>query len=234
MVSIAENLRSVMERIRAAESRAGKPEGSVTLMGVVKTRTPEQIATLVDAGVTCLGENRIQEAEDHLDALPGVLLSPCRLHFIGRLQSNKARKAVKLFHSIDSIDSEKLVRRADRICGEETLTREVMLEVNTGGEAQKGGIVPKEARELAALVKECPHLTLTGLMTVPPFLENAEACRPYFAELRSLFEAIADDGAGPAFRHLSMGMTHDMEVAVEEGATMVRVGTALFGPRRTP
>ncbi len=232
MESIMERLRFVRQRIDSAAERAGRPPEEVILMGAVKTRNTGEVLDLIDAGVTCLGENKVQEGEAHLCELPGEVRSKCLFHFIGRLQSNKARKALRLFDSIDSLDSPDLLARMERICEEENLRREVLIEVNLGGENQKGGVDPKDLDALADRVMESGRLTLAGLMAVPPFFEDAEESRPYCVRLRGLFEGLARRFDSTSLRQLSMGMTNDLEVAIEEGATLVRVGTALLGPRR--
>lgn len=225
-------VRWIQGRIAAAEARAGREPGSAHLMAAVKSRTPEEIAATVEAGVTLLGENRLQEGEEHLAALPPELRSRCRIHFIGQLQSNKARKALLSFDSLDSVDSLDLAQRLARIAEEEEHPAEILLEVNIGEETQKGGVPPEEALALSRAVFATPHLTLTGLMAVPPISEDPEDSRPHFRAMHQLFRYIRSEHPRPElFRHLSMGMSHDFEVAVEEGATLVRVGTSLFGPR---
>ncbi len=222
----------VRGRIAQAAARAGRSPWDVHLMAAVKTRSAEEIAAVVREGVTFLGENRVQEGEEHLEALEPALRSRCRVHFIGRLQANKVRKAVRAFDSVDSLDSADLARRLDRIAGEEGLCREVMIEVNFG-EEQKGGVPALMALPLVREAFALPNLSLVGLMGVPPLEEEAEASRPHYRALKRLFEEIRAVHPSPAvFRFLSMGMSHDYTVAVEEGATLVRVGTALFGPRR--
>ncbi len=203
-------------------------------MAAVKTRAATEIVAVVKSGVNFLGENRIKEGEEHLSALPPDVRSRCKAHFIGRLQSNKARRALLAFDSLDSVDSPELAKRLSRIAGEENISREVMIEVNCG-EEQKGGAGEKEARALAEFLFLLPNLPLAGLMAVPPFEEDANAARPVFRRLKILFDAIRASHPRPEdFRFLSMGMSQDYAVAVEEGATLVRVGTALFGPRRMP
>lgn len=222
-------VRAVLEE---AARRRGRDPAEVVLMAAVKGRTAEEIGAAARAGVRYFGENRVQEGEDHFRALGGRFFEERRVHFIGRLQANKARRALRLFHSLDSVDSAELARRLSRIAQEENLEREVMLEVNLGEESQKGGVAPEAALDLARTVLSLPNLLLTGLLGVPPYDDDPEASRPHFRRLQSLFEEIR--GLHPrreAFRWLSMGMSHDYEVAVEEGATLVRLGTALFGPR---
>ena len=204
-------------------------------MAAVKTRPPSEIQALASEGVVLIGENRVQEGVEHLEALPPEVRRDLEVHFIGRLQANKARKALLAFRAIDSLDSLSLALRLSRIASEEGLERDVMIEVNLGEESQKGGVAAGELLPLARAVESLPGLKLSGLMGVPPYGENAEASRPFFRRLRELFDEVrrAIPEAG-GFGQLSMGMSHDFAVAVEEGATMVRIGTALFGPRRVP
>ena len=160
--------------------------------------------------------------------------SAARVHFIGRLQANKARKALSAFDSIDSVDDGDLARRLSRVAQEEGLTRDVMIEVNLGEEAQKGGVVFADVPDLAQIINGLPGLRLMGMMGIPPLDNEPEASRPFFKALAALFTRIRQGHPEPqSFTHLSMGMSHDFEVAVEEGATLVRVGTALYGDRRT-
>jgi len=229
---VATRIRLVQGRIAAAEARACREPGSARLMAAVKSRTPEEIAAVVEAGVALLGENRLQEGEEHLAALSPGLRAQCRVHFIGRLQANKARKALLAFDSLDSVDSLDLAERLARIAQEENRQAEILLEVNIGEETQKGGIPPEEALALARVVFATPNLTLTGLMAVPPISDDPEDSRPHFRAMHQLFRYLRSEHPRPeAFCNLSMGMSHDYEVAVEEGATMVRVGTSLFGHR---
>jgi PLP dependent protein len=226
------NVEEVRRRIEQAAIRAGRAPDSVTLMAAVKTRTPEEIREVLSAGVLHLGENRVQEGEEHQAGLPADLKPTYRYHFIGRLQANKARKALLLFDSIDGVDSLDLARRLQRIAEEERISREVMVEVNLGQEPQKGGVAPEDAEALAEFVRTCPNLHLTGLMGVPPLENEPEESRPFFQKLRLLFATLERRFKDPSFRYCSMGMTQDLEVAIEEGSTLVRVGTALFGERR--
>ncbi len=204
-------------------------------MAVVKTRSPEELVGASEEGLVVLGENKVQEGLAHIQAIPREVRRSVRLHFIGRLQANKARKALLCFDSIDSVDGEALARRLSRIAGEEGLERDVMIEVNLGLENQKGGVRREDTLDLAGLLCDLPHLRLTGLMGIPPYSEDPEDSRPYFRALSETFRSVRSELApGDAFRYLSMGMTHDFTVAIEEGATMIRIGTALFGPRRSP
>jgi PLP dependent protein len=230
-LSVEARVEEVRRRIARAAMSTGRDPETVSLMAAIKTRTPDEIRMALEAGITFLGENRVQEGEEHRSGLSESLRPSYRYHFIGRLQANKARKALLLFDSIDSVDSEELATRLQRIAREEDLLRDVMVEVNLGGENQKGGVAPQEATALAETIRSFPNLRLTGIMGVPPLENEPEESRPYFQKLRLLFTTLERRFKDPAFRFCSMGMTHDLEVAVEEGSTMVRVGTALFGER---
>jgi pyridoxal phosphate enzyme (YggS family) len=234
-LDLAERVTAVRKALDAAAERVGRPASSVRLMAAVKTRLPSEIEALASVGVLLIGENRVQEGVRHLEALPLEVRNKLEAHFIGRLQANKARKALLAFQAIDSLDSIPLAERLSRIAREEGLLRDVMIEVNLGEESQKGGVAAGDLFPLARAVQHLPGLKLTGLMGVPPYDENPEASRPYFRRLRELFGEVrrAIPEAGD-FAQLSMGMSHDFVVAVEEGATVVRIGTALFGPRRAP
>ena len=232
--AVEHNVREVLGRIGEAALRSGRKPSDVALMAAVKTRRAEEIEAVVGAGVAFIGENRVQEGEEHIAAISPAVRQRCRVHFIGRLQSNKARKALLAFDSIDSVDSPGLARRLSSIASEESVKRNVMIEVNCG-EEQKGGIRASGARALGELLFTLPGLTLTGLMAVPPIAADPNETRPVFRQLKRLFDEIrACHPAPEVFVFLSMGMSNDYEAAVEEGATLVRAGTALFGQRRTP
>jgi pyridoxal phosphate enzyme (YggS family) len=224
---LASNLASVRDRIAAAERRSGRPAGSVTLIGVVKTLPAEALAAAVALGLTDLGENRVQEAESHQRSVPRAA---ARWHMIGHLQRNKAGRALELFdvfHGIDDLDlANALAQRGAR--SERRVP--VLLEVNVSGESTKFGVSPEGVAGLAAEVERLPALELKGLMTVGAPVERSDQARAGFARLRELRERVARR-LGRPLPELSMGMSGDFEVAVEEGATMVRVGTALFGAR---
>jgi pyridoxal phosphate enzyme (YggS family) len=226
----ADRLADVRSRITRAEARSGRPAGAVTLVGASKTVPAETLVEFVKAGLTDLGENRVQEAEAKmpavLEALPAQTPSPT-WHLIGHLQTNKAKKAVTLFDWIHSIDSPKLADALDRHAAEFGRRPKVLIEVNTAGEASKQGTRPEDAPALVEHVAQLPHLELRGLMTVGP-LDDA---RPAYQALRKLLAAAQQ--AHESLDTLSMGMSGDLEVAIEEGATMVRVGSALFGTRPT-
>ena len=223
-------IEAVQRRIADAAARSGRPAKEITLVAVSKTHPAELVREAIAAGLTDFGENRVQEAESKI---PEVGRDAARWHLIGHLQSNKARRAVELFDWIHSLDSVDLTRRLDRICGE--LNREdlpVLIQVDLGHEATKTGIEEKDLSAVVEAVRECDRLRLMGLMTLPPFFDDAEQARPYFKRLRALRDVLQKDGVfGDRPGELSMGMTHDFEIAIEEGATIVRVGTAIFGER---
>lgn len=223
-------LEGVRERIALSASHSGRRPEEIRLIAVSKTHPAEILRRAIEAGVTDLGENRVQEAEAKI---PEVGLDTVRWHLIGHLQSNKARRAVQLFGLIHSLDSKELALRLNRLCNEEGRPLlEVMIQVDLGGEETKTGVSEAGLPELVQQVAACEHLRLKGLMTLPPFFEDSERVRPYFVGLRQLrdrYKALGAFGDEPG--ELSMGMSNDFEVAVEEGATMVRVGTAIFGQR---
>lgn len=205
----------------------------VTLVAVSKTVEPARIRQAIEAGVRTLGENRIQEAASKIPALEdAVTQNNVEWHLIGHLQSNKARRAVELFSTIQSVDSFKLAARLDAIAGEVGKRLPVFLEVNIGSEKSKAGVAPGEVLPLCEQVSKLTNLELKGLMAVPPFSDDAEAARPFFQKLRQLRDEAQQAGiVGEQFVGLSMGMSNDFEIAIEEGATLVRIGTALFGAR---
>jgi len=230
---VAAKVNEVRRRMAAAAGRAGRAPEDIALMAAVKSRTPEEIRAVLSAGLTLLGENRLQEGLAHLEALGPGVRPTFQAHFIGRLQTNKARRAVQAFDSLDSVDSLRLAEVLSRLATECQVRLPILLEVNLGEESQKGGVAPEETEALADAVHRFPGLQLSGLMGVCPYDEEPQASRPFYRTLARLFEHIRRNHPEPeACRWLSMGMSHDFEVAVEEGATLVRVGQALFGPRR--
>ena len=222
----AENLNSIQQKIRAACGRAGRSAESVTLLAVSKTHPPETIREAADCGQLLFGENKIQEAKAKIPLCPGK----CRWHFIGHLQSNKIRDAVELFELIQSVDSLSLAEEINRRAEQAGKTLPVLLEVNVAGEASKFGYPPEKLLTELESLNELPRLEIHGLMTVPPYVSDPEKARPHFRRLREL-KIQCEQKLGAPLLHLSMGMSGDFEVAIEEGATMVRIGTALFGPR---
>lgn len=225
-------LERVHERMAEAAVRANRRPDDVKMVAVSKTHPAEIIREAIAAGVTDLGENRVQEAEAKI---PEVGRKVARWHLIGHLQSNKARRAVELFDVIHSLDSAALARRLDRACGE--VGREelpVLIQIDLGQEATKSGAAESELPEIIDAIRQSQRLRLTGLMTLPPYFDDPEQARPFFRRLRELRDELRAQGVfGESGGELSMGMTHDYEVAIEEGATMVRVGTAIFGARES-
>ena len=224
---------AVVGRIEAAARRAGRAPSEVTLVAVSKTHPAALVREAAEAaGLRDFGENRVQEAESKIVELkPGA--PALRWHLIGHLQPNKARRAARLFDLIHSVDSAALAERLERVCAEEGRERlDVLVQVDLAREATKGGAREDELPAIVETLKACERLRLKGLMTLPPFYEDPELARPYFRRLRELRDELRDAGAfGGGAGELSMGMSHDYEVALEEGATVVRVGTALFGER---
>ena len=230
--TVRHNVARVRERMAAAAGRAGRRVEDITLLGVSKTHPAEAIREAFAAGVRHFGENRVQEWEGKrggTEDLAGYW------HLIGHLQSNKAARAAKAFDAVDSVDDFALAQRLDRARAEISDVRKlrVLIEVRVAAEETKSGVEKERLPELAEKLLTLERLDLAGLMCVPPFLENAEKVRPYFAELREMKEQL-EGRLGRTFPVVSMGMSHDFEVAIEEGATEVRIGTALFGVRETP
>jgi PLP dependent protein len=228
MQSIAENVAQVRDRIARAAARVGRRPESVTLMAVSKTVEPERIRQAAGAGIQVFGENRVQEfAEKFLE--PGSRIA-AEWHLIGHLQSNKARRAAHLFDRADSVNSLALAQKLDSAAADEGKRLPILIEVRSGEEATKHGIAEFDVLPLAEAVVALPHLDLQGLMTIPPFFPDSERLRPYFRNLRELRGRLSSSLNRP-LPVLSMGMSHDFEVAIEEGSTEIRVGTALFGER---
>ena len=217
---LREKLEQVETRIANAASRSGRRRSDITLLAVTKKFPASNIREAYDLGLREFGENYVQEFEAKRSEL-GPECHAARFHLIGHLQSNKVRKAAEIFDCVQTVDSVKLAERLN----ETGRPLDVMIEVKLSGEAAKAGVDPEELPALVRAICACPHLRLLGLMTMPPWSEDAEQSRPYFARLRALAEQ-------NRLTQLSMGMSHDMEVAIQEGATIVRIGTALFGPRR--
>jgi pyridoxal phosphate enzyme (YggS family) len=221
------DIRANVERVRAAVARAcrraGRSPDDVLLVAVSKTVEAERIRLALAAGIPALGENRVQEAREKIETLG----HPVPWHLIGSLQTNKAKEAARLFDWIQSVDRVELARELSRRAHALDRTLDILLQVNLGEEPQKAGVAPAELKALLDATAGLESLRIRGLMAIPPAVETAEAARPFFRRLREL-----RDGAG--LEHLSMGMSGDFEVAIEEGATLVRVGTAIFGPRPLP
>ena len=231
-MSIAKNIAQVRERINAATRRVGRDPREITLLAVSKTFPPERIREAYSAGLRVFGENRVQEFSGKAGSLRD--LADAKWHLIGHLQTNKAAKAAELFSAIDSVDSLKLAQKLNSAAGQLGKKLRALIEINIGGEEAKSGVVAGSP-ELEAILAGAPqldHLEIVGLMTIPPFTDDPRQARPYFQKLRELRDMIAARRL-PAVRLdvLSMGMSHDFEVAIEEGSTCVRLGTTIFGER---
>lgn len=224
MSTVGERIEAIERRIVAACERAGRPSREVALIAVSKTFGPEAVEAAIAAGIREVGENRIQEAREKIPKVKAT----ARWHMIGHLQSNKAKDAVGLFDVIQTIDSPSLADRVARYAGEASKRIDVLLQVNVGGEAQKSGVDPADLPSLAEHVSRLPELRVIGLMTIPPLI-SAEEVRPLFGRVRELRDQLRE--RHEECRELSMGMSDDFEVAIEEGATMVRIGRAIFGGR---
>jgi hypothetical protein len=227
-MAFAENMETIQQRITAACARAGRDEKSVTLLAVSKTHPAETISEAVNCGQFFFGESKIQEAKIKIPQSPGKT----RWHFIGHLQSNKVRDAVELFEMIQSVDSLNLAREISKRAEQAAKTMPILLEVNVAGEASKFGYQPEKLLAELREINSLPKIEVHGLMAIPPFAMDAEKSRPYFRRLRDL-KMECEKILGAPLPHLSMGMSGDFEVAIEEGATIVRIGTALFGPRKS-
>jgi PLP dependent protein len=229
---LQERLAAIRERIAAAAKRAARTADEITLIAVSKTHAPDTIRAGFELGVRHFGENRVQEWEGKRTALQDL---QAEWHLVGHLQGNKAAKAARLFHSVDSVDDFALAQRLDRARAElgESRKLRVLIEVRIAPEESKSGVAREALAPLAEQLSALSGLDLQGLMCIPPFLAEPERVRPYFSELRELKENI-ERRLGKRLPVLSMGMSHDFEVAIEEGATEVRIGTALFGTRALP
>jgi pyridoxal phosphate enzyme (YggS family) len=225
-VSLTDNLIAIQQRIRTACERVGRPPDSVTLVAVTKTHSPDTVKAAMDAGQLLFGENKVQEAKAKIPLCPGK----ARWHFIGHLQSNKCRDAVELFEMIESVDSLPLAQEINKRAEQAAKRMPVLLEVNVAGEASKCGYAPERLLVDLKELNSLPRLEIHGLMTVPPWTAEPESARPHFRRLCEL-KAQCEQILGAPLPHLSMGMTGDFETAIEEGATIVRIGTALFGTR---
>jgi pyridoxal phosphate enzyme (YggS family) len=227
MTTIAQNLAEVRATIEAACRKVGRNPQDVRLVAVSKTVDLGRIQEAVAAGQEIFGENYLQEAKDKIATLGGQV----RWHLVGHLQTNKAKAAVELFDLIHAVDRLKLARALNAAAARLGKIQDVLVQVNQGGETTKSGVAPESSLELVQEVARLPHLRPLGLMTMPPWFDDPEEVRPYFRALRELREYLRDSSGLP-FVELSMGMSGDFAVAVEEGATLVRVGTAIFGHRR--
>jgi pyridoxal phosphate enzyme (YggS family) len=228
--TLGERFANVRERIEDAARRCGRPTDEITLVAISKTHPAETLKAALDLGITDLGENRVQEAEAKIVELGR---EAARWHLVGHLQSNKTRRAVQLFDVIHSLDSPGLAQRLERLCLEEGRAGlPALIQINFGGEESKTGIDPKDLPKLLEAMAACQRLRLTGLMTLPPYFEDPDCARPFFKALRDLRDQMKVEGRfGEGPGELSMGMSHDFEIAIEEGATILRIGTAIFGER---
>lgn len=229
MSEVAENIRIVREKIAAAALRVGRDPSEVKLMGVTKTVDDERIIESIRAGIDIIGENYVQEAKRKIEKMGRSL----PWHLIGHLQTNKAKYAVKFFDMIHSVDRIALAQELSRRAGMINTEVKILIEVNVSGEGSKEGVAPEQAIAFVRDVAQVPNLKIRGLMSMAPWFDDQEQARPYFRRLRELRDAIARaDMTGVVMRELSMGMSGDYEVAVEEGATIVRIGTKIFGARK--
>jgi PLP dependent protein len=231
MTTVTENVLRINERVEAACVRSGRERGDISLVGVTKMVPVDRIREGVEAGVRILGENYVQEAAKKMQALSDF---PVSWHFIGHLQSNKARVALESFACIQTLDRESLARELNRQANKLGKRISVLIQVNTGYEESKSGLPPENLFSFYKLISPLDGLDVRGLMGLPPYFDDPEEVRPHFRHLREMLDRLRDHAPTPAqLCELSMGMSHDFEVAVEEGATMVRIGTALFGTRPT-
>ena len=230
MVDVAANYRRILERIRQAAKTAERDPGVVKILGAAKAQDIDSIEAAIASGVSLIGENYVQEAKFKRKSVARDV----EWHLIGHLQRNKAKAAVELFQVIESLDNLEFARELDKAGRDQKITVRALIEVNLGGEQTKSGVAKDKVVNFLQTIAELPNLRIEGLMTIPPFREDCEQVRPYFRELRQLRDELHSLKLPNAdLRELSMGMTHDYPIAVEEGATIVRIGTALFGPRRT-
>jgi len=221
---LRENLAEVKKRIAQAAQRCGRSAADVKLIAVSKTHSSEVLQAAMESGATVFGENKVQEAAEKVEKLGRENLE---WHLIGHLQGNKARKAVKVFDVIHTLDSIELATRLERICIEENRdSLSVLVQIDLGQEATKNGLKKNDVPPMIEYLKTCERLKFDGLMTIPPYFDDPEKVRPFFKQLREMRDALIPNGA------LSMGMSHDFEAAIEEGATLIRVGTAIFGARQ--
>lgn len=213
---------------RRCEEILRKVPGHVTVLAATKGRSPEEIRAAISAGIEHIGENYVQDALSKRPQVP----EPATWHMIGHLQRNKAKRALEVFDWVQTLDSLKLAERLERLLSQQERRLPVLVEVNIGREPQKAGVMPEDLGDFLREISRFPHLEVRGLMAIPPAPEDPEDSRPYFRKMRRLFEELSREGIpGVAMEVLSMGMSADWEVAVEEGATMIRLGTVLFGPR---
>ncbi|MEX0804080.1 MAG: YggS family pyridoxal phosphate-dependent enzyme [Candidatus Binatia bacterium] len=230
MTDVAANYRKIIDRISEAAAKCGRNAREIRLLAAAKTQTVEAIGAAVDAGVRLIGENYVQEAKSKREEVSRQV----EWHMVGHLQRNKAKTSVGLFDVIETLDNTTLARELDKEGRKQNIRVRALIEVNLGGEASKSGTTKNKVSELLKAVGELSYVSIEGLMTIPPASEDCEEARPYFRELRELRDELQGLRLPNVdLKELSMGMTHDYPIAIEEGATIVRIGTALFGPRRT-
>ncbi len=227
-MAIRENVEKIKEKIEKAVQKVGRKPEDVILLAASKTQPPEKIVEAYEAGIRYFGENRVQEGIKKIEALSN--LKDIHWHLIGGLQTNKAKYAVKYFELIHSLDREALADELDKRAGKIEKVQDVLIEVNVGEEETKYGVKPENLEKLFEYSMQKENLRILGLMCIPPYFEDPEKSRPYFAMLRDMKEQL-EKKFNVSLPHLSMGMSHDFEVAIEEGATIVRIGTAIFGER---
>jgi len=226
-MSIKENLEKIAEKIRLKLELAGRDSGDITMVAVTKTVEEDRIREVIASGVRIIGESRVQEAKEKYGKLSNEVI----WHLVGHLQTNKAKDAVKIFDLIHSVDSAKLAKEIDKQARKAGKVQKVLIEVNLSGEETKYGLSPEEVIPFLKDISKLPNMKVEGLMTMAPFYENPEDCRPYFRRLKELMEKVkARKIENVEMKYLSMGMTNDYEVAIEEGSNMVRIGRAIFGP----
>ena len=228
MSTIKENIEKVNERKEAAAKQCGRNGDDILLVGVTKTRSADEINEGIDAGLTDIGENKVQEIMDKYD-----FVKPVRWHMIGHLQTNKVKYIIDKVSMIHSVDSYKLAEEINKRAGQHGITMDILIQVNSAEEESKFGVTTREADQLiAAIAEQCPNVRIRGLMCIAPFAENPDDIRQYFAEVKQIYDNYAAEKTDRIdFSYLSMGMTHDFEVAIEEGSNLIRVGTAIFGYR---
>lgn len=229
--TLIKNLEAVRERIEKAAERSGRSADEIKLVAVSKTYPPKKLLDAIAIGLNVFGENKVQEAESKIEEIGR---DKAEWHLIGHLQKNKVRKAVKYFDAIHSIDSVEICHRLEAVCAEEgRRVLPVLIQLNLGGEASKSGAKETNLQLIVETLKRCERLHLAGLMCLPPFFDDPEQTRPYFRRLREIRDRLAGEGSfGRGIGELSMGMSNDLEIAIEEGATVVRVGTDIFGNRK--
>ncbi len=227
-MDIKENVKKIMETVKASAEKAGRNPEEIIILAASKTQPPEKILKAYEAGIRYFGENRVQEGMKKIDQLKDI--SDIHWHLIGGLQTNKAKYAVRYFEIIHSLDRKELADELDKRAGKIGKVQDVLIEVNIGEEETKYGVKPDKLEELFEYSLEKRYLNVLGLMCIPPYFEDKEKSRPYFARLREMKEKLEKDYQ-IKLPHLSMGMSHDFDIAIEEGATIVRIGTAIFGER---